>query len=179
MTQRLKILYKKIIPKLIAQFGYKNIHQVPKIKKIIINRSLGLDGINANILKKSFKELSLIAGQIPLITKTKKAIAGFKIRQNVNIGIKVTLRKDKMYAFLDKLINVNLPQIRDFRGISSKKFDKNGNFNFGIQEQLIFPEINYENIDKIRGYNITIVLTGKTAGENKFLLSSLNFPFND
>ena len=179
MTERLRVLYKKIISKLITEFSYKNIHQIPKIEKIVINRSLGLDANNSNIFKKSFKELSLITGQIPIITKTKKAIAGFKIRQEMNIGFKVTLRKSKMYSFLDKLININLPQIRDFCGISSKKFDKYGNFNFGIEEQLIFPEINYEDIDKIRGYNITIVLTGKTKAENKALLLALGFPFND
>jgi large subunit ribosomal protein L5 len=179
MNERLQFLYKNIIPKLITQFSFKNKHQVPKIKKIVINRCLGLSASNTNILKKSLKELSLITGQLPIITKTKKAIAGFKIRQEMNIGLKVTLRKSRMYSFLDKLINVNLPQIRDFRGISSKKFDKNGNFNFGLEEQLIFPEINYEDIDQIRGYNITIVLSSKKKVENKALLLALGFPFND
>ncbi len=179
MTERIKLLYINTISKLNSEFLYTNKHQVPKIKKIVINRSLGLSASNANILKKSFKELSLITGQVPIITKTKKAIAGFKIRQEMSIGLKVTLRKNKMYSFLDKLININLPQIRDFRGISSKKFDRDGNFNFGIEEQLIFPEINYEDIDQIRGYNISIVLTGKTKSENKALLFGLGFPFND
>jgi large subunit ribosomal protein L5 len=179
MTERLKLLYTNILPKLVAQFSYKNKHQIPKIKKIVINRCLGLNASNINILKKSLKELSLITGQLPVVTKTKKAIAGFKIRQEMNIGLKVTLRKNKMYSFLDKLININLPQIRDFRGISSKKFDKDGNFNFGLEEQLIFPEINYEDIDQIRGYNITIVLSSKKKVENKALLSALGFPFND
>lgn len=179
MAERLKILYNNISSKLIKEFTYTNLHQVPKIKKISINRCLGLNANNTNILKKSILELSLITGQMPTITKVKKAVAGFKIREDMNIGVCITLRKNKMYSFLDKLININLPQIRDFRGISSKKFDKNGNFNFGIQEQLIFPEINYEDIDHIRGYNITIVLTGKTKIENKALLLALGFPFND
>jgi large subunit ribosomal protein L5 len=152
---------------------------VTKIQKISINRCLGLSANNNTILKKSIEELTNISGQIPLVTHAKKAISGFKIRQKMSLGVKVTLRKEKMYSFLEKLIHINLPQIRDFRGISSKGFDKEGNFNFGINEQLIFPEISYEDIESVRGYNITIVFSGKIIQENKILLSHLGFPFND
>ena len=130
-------------------------------------------------MQKTIEEFTLIAGQKPLITKSKKAIAGFKIREDMNLGVTVTLRNEKMYAFLDKLINVTLPQIRDFRGISASKFDKNGNFNLGLTEQLIFPEIDYDNVDQARGFDINIITTAKTKLEGKALLKAFNFPFND
>lgn len=179
MAQRLKILYNEIIPQLVKDFNYTNKHQIPKINKIQINRSLGLSATNTSILKKSIEEFILITGQKPVITKAKKAVAGFKIRQDMDLGLTVTLRNERMYAFLDKLVNITLPQIRDFRGISTKGFDKNGNFNLGLKEQLIFPEINYDDINQVYGFGISIVITGNTKVENKGLLKALGFPFND
>ena len=179
MAQRLKNLYKQAIPLLSKELGFKNCHQIPKIQKIQINRSLGLAASNTNILKKAITEFKAITGQKPVVTKTKKAIAGFKIREKMDLGVTVTLRGNKMYSFLDKLINITLPQIRDFRGISSKGFDRFGNFNLGLTEQLIFPEINYDEIDKIRGFDINIVSTGTNILEGKALLKALGFPFND
>jgi len=180
MIQRLKTYYnKEVIPSLVKKNAYKNCHQIPKIQKIQINRCLGLTAQNSNILKKSIAEFTNITGQKPVITKSKKAIAGFKVRENMDLGITVTLRNEKMYAFLDKLINVALPQIRDFRGISSNKFDKNGNFNLGLTEQLIFPEIDYDDVDQTRGFDVNIVTTAKTKSEGKALLEAFNFPFND
>lgn len=180
MSQRLKELYKeKVMPNLITEHNYKNPQQVPKIVKIQLNRGLGLAAQNNNILKKSLEEFSVITGQKPIITLSKKAIAGFKIRQEQELGIKVTLRSEKMYSFLDKLINLTLPQIRDFRGISTKGFDREGNFTLGLKEQLIFPEIDYDDVDQIRGFDITIVTTAKTKAESKTLLNEFGFPFND
>jgi large subunit ribosomal protein L5 len=180
MIQRLKTYYSETVtPLLVKKLEYKNCHQIPKIEKIQVNRCLGLAAQNTNILKKSIEEFTAITGQKPIITKSKKAIAGFKIREDMNLGITVTLRNEKMYAFLDKLINVTLPQIRDFRGISSDKFDKNGNFNLGLTEQLVFPEINYDDVDQTRGFNISIITSAKTKNEGKALLEAFNFPFND
>jgi large subunit ribosomal protein L5 len=178
MSQRLKILYKeKAIPALIKKLNYKNTHQLPKLSKIKINRGLGLSAQNNNILKKNIEEFALITGQKPILTKSKKAIASFKIRQDMELGISVTLRGERMYAFLDKLINITLPQIRDFGGLSSKSFDRDGNLNIGLKEQLIFPEINYEDVDQIRGFDITIVTTAKNRLEGLALLKELGFPF--
>jgi large subunit ribosomal protein L5 len=180
MVQRLKTLYtEKVIPELKQELSYTNCHQIPKLEKIQLNRCLGLAASNNNILKKSIEEFTVISGQKPIVTKTKKAIAGFKIREDMELGVTVTLRGEKMYAFLDKLINVTLPQIRDFRGVSSKGFDKNGNFNVGLLEQLIFPEIEYDDVDQTRGLDISIVTTAKTKLEGKALLKSFGFPFND
>lgn len=180
MTAILKTLYKKQIKdNLKREFSYKNIHEIPKITKIILNRGLGEASQNSKILEKSLKEILLISGQKPIITHSKKAIAGFKIRENIPIGMKVTLRDNKMYNFLNKLINLSLPRIRDFRGISKKHFDGNGNYNLGIKEQLIFPEIEYDLVDKIRGMNITIVTTAKTDIEALFLLKSFGMPFEN
>jgi large subunit ribosomal protein L5 len=179
MVQRLKILYKEILPQLMKDFNYKNKHQIPKIEKIQINRSLGLSASNTSVLKKSIEEFMLITGQKPVITKAKKAIAGFKIREKMDLGLTVTLRNERMYAFLDKLINITLPQIRDFKGINSKGFDKNGNFNLGLKEQLIFPEIDYDDVKQIQGFGISIVTTGKTKNESRALFKALGFPFND
>jgi large subunit ribosomal protein L5 len=180
MIQRLKTLYtEKVIPTLLTDLGYKNSQEIPKIEKIQINRCLGLAASNNNILKKSIEEFTAITGQKPVVTKSRKAIAGFKIREEMELGVTVTLRGEKMYAFLDKLINITLPQIRDFRGITSKGFDKSGNLNLGLVEQLIFPEIEYDDVDQMRGFDISIVTTAKTKEEGKALLKNLGFPFND
>ena len=180
MTSTLKVIYEEKIQKnLQQQFLYKNIHEIPKIKKIILNRGIGEASQNSKRLDKNIKEFMIISGQKPIITKSKKAIAGFKIRENVPVGITVTLRKDKMYNFLNKLIHLALPRIRDFRGISKKHFDGYGNYNLGLKEQLIFPEIEYDSVDKIEGMNITIVTTAKTDVEGLFLLQSFGMPFKN
>nr|WDA99394.1 ribosomal protein L5 [Galdieria yellowstonensis] len=166
-----------IIKDLISEFGYKNIHQVPKIVKININRGLGQDGQNSKVLEKNMNEIALITGQKPIITYAKKSISGFKIREKTPIGIAVTLRKEKMYIFLEKLIHLALPRIRDFRGINTSSFDGRGNYNLGIKEQLIFPEIEYDKIDKIRGMDINIVTTALNDLEAKRLLTLLGMPF--
>nr|YP_009399972.1 ribosomal protein L5 [Tolypiocladia glomerulata]ARW69791.1 ribosomal protein L5 [Tolypiocladia glomerulata] len=170
---------KKIFKELLQEFGYKNVHQVPKLSKIIINRGIGEASQNNKAIDKSIEELAYITGQKPIITKTKKSIAGFKIRENIPIGLKVTLRREKMYHFLNKLINLSLPRIRDFRGISSKQFDGRGNYNLGLKEQIIFPEINYEQIDKIRGMNVTIVTTAVNDKEALALLKKFGMPFTN
>nr|QCI05886.1 ribosomal protein L5 [Dasysiphonia japonica] len=178
MNKSLQDLYEEqIAPKLFKEFNYKNIHQVPKLTKIIISRGLGEAAQNNKIIDKSIEEFKLITGQKPLITKTKKSIAGFKVRENMPIGLMITLRKQKMYDFLNKFINLSLPRIRDFRGISEKKFDGRGNYNLGLTEQIIFPEINYDQIDKIRGMNISIVTTAKTDQESLELLKAFGMPF--
>ena len=180
MTSALKVIYEEKIQKnLQQQFLYKNIHEIPKIKKIILNRGIGEASQNSKRLDKNIKEFMIISGQKPIITKSKKAIAGFKIRENVPVGITVTLRKDKMYNFLNKLIHLALPRIRDFRGISKKHFDGYGNYNLGLKEQLIFPEIEYDSVDKIEGMNITIVTTAKTDIEGLFLLQNFGMPFKN
>ncbi len=180
ITKTLPSLYKEtVIPKLQESFEYKNIHQVPKIIKIQVNRGLGGDAQNNSILKKSIDEFRLITGQQPVVTKAKKSIAGFKVREDMNLGVSVTLRGEKMYAFLEKLIHLVLPRIRDFRGLSAKGFDQAGNFNFGLREQLVFPEISYESIDQARGLNITIVTTAKTKKEGSALLKEFGFPLID
>lgn len=178
MTNSLKTLYDdKIYPELFKDFAYKNIHEIPKLVKITINRGVGEAAQNSKTLDKNIEELTLITGQKPIITKTKKSIAGFKIRENTAIGLKVTLRKEQMYDFLNKLINLCLPRIRDFRGISTKQFDGRGNYNLGLKEQIIFPEIEYDQIDKVRGMNITIVTTAKTDKESLALLKGFGMPF--
>lgn len=169
----------QIIPELQKKFKYKNRHQIPKIVKITINRGLGETGQNKKELEKNLIEFQLITGQKPIVTKSKKAIAGFKIREDIPIGITVNLRKAKMYNFLNKLINLSLPRIKDFRGISIKHFDGRGNYNLGIKEQLIFPEINYDQVDKIRGFDIAIVTTAKSDTEGLALLQMLGMPFNN
>lgn len=180
MTDALKELYKeKVVPKLIEQFQYENIHQVPKIVKVTINRGLGEAAQNAKALESSINEISLITGQKPVVTRAKKAIAGFKIRKGMPVGIMVTLRSERMYAFMNRLINLALPRIRDFRGISPKSFDGRGNYTLGIREQLIFPEVEYDNIDQIRGMDISIITTAKTDEEGRALLKELGMPFRD
>nr|YP_010903720.1 ribosomal protein L5 [Hypnea wynnei]WCH56572.1 ribosomal protein L5 [Hypnea wynnei] len=178
MNKPLKELYyNKICPKLVQKFEYTNIHQIPKLTKITINRGLGEAAQNSKILQSSIKELTLITGQKPVITRAKKSIAGFKIRENAPIGLTVTLRKNKMYDFLNKLINLSLPRIRDFRGIDKNKFDGRGNYNLGLKEQLIFPEIEYDSIDKIRGLDISIVTTANNDQESLALLKGFGMPF--
>lgn len=180
MTQTLRNYYKeKVIPLLLTQFGYQNIHQVPKILKITINRGLGEASKNNKALETSLQELSTISGQQPVITKARKSIAGFKIRDGMPVGIAVTLRKQLMYSFLERFIHLSLPRIRDFKGISIKGFDGRGNYNIGIKEQLIFPEIEYDKVDQIRGMDICITTTAKTQQEGIALLKALGMPFND
>ena len=178
MTQRLKVLYQEtIVPKLKEQFEYTNIHQVPKVVKITVNRGLGEASQNAKALESSIKELGTITGQKPVVTRAKKAIAGFKLRKGMPVGVMVTLRSQRMYAFLDRLINLALPRIRDFRGISPKSFDGRGNYSLGIREQLIFPEINYDSIDQIRGMDVSIITTANTDEEGRALLKEMGMPF--
>nr|YP_010726356.1 ribosomal protein L5 [Hypnea brasiliensis]WCH55378.1 ribosomal protein L5 [Hypnea brasiliensis]WDY84831.1 ribosomal protein L5 [Hypnea brasiliensis] len=178
MNKSLKELYyNKICPSLVQKFEYKNIHQIPKLTKITINRGLGEAAQNSKILENNIKELTLITGQKPVITKAKKSIAGFKLRENAPVGLTVTLRKNKMYDFLNKLINLSLPRIRDFRGIDKNKFDGRGNYNLGLKEQLIFPEIEYDSIDKIRGLDISIVTTANNDQESLALLKGFGMPF--
>lgn len=172
-----EIYDKQVIPKLMEEFKYTNIHQVPKFTKVVINRGLGEAAGNAKMLEASLKEIGVIAGQKPVVTRAKKAIAGFKLRQGMPVGMMVTLRKDRMFAFLDRLINFSLPRIRDFRGVSPKSFDGRGNYTLGVREQLIFPEINYDDIDQIRGLDISIITTANTDEEGRALLKAVGMPF--
>lgn len=177
---RLKDIYKsEIIPKLRSDFSYKNVMEVPKIEKIVLNMGLGEAIQNVKILDSATLELNAISGQKSVITKAKKSIATFKLRQGMPIGCMVTLRRDKMYEFLDRLMNVSLARVRDFKGVSGKAFDGKGNYTLGIKEQLIFPEINYDSVDKIKGLNITIVTSAKTDEEGKALLKYLGMPFRN
>lgn len=177
---RLAELYNsEMVPQLMKDFNYKNIMEVPKITKIVLNMGLGEAIQNVKILDSASEELAAIAGQKPVITKAKKSIAGFKLRQGMPIGCCVTLRREKMYEFLDRLISVSLPRVRDFKGISGKGFDGKGNYSMGVKEQLIFPEIDYDKVDKIKGLNITIVTTAKTDAEGKALLKLLGLPFRN
>jgi large subunit ribosomal protein L5 len=180
MTEKLKSLYQEtIVPKLKEQFGYTNIHQVPKLVKITVNRGLGEASQNAKALESSVNELAIITGQKPVVTRAKKAIAGFKIRKGMPVGIMVTLRGERMYSFLNRLINLSLPRIRDFRGISPKSFDGRGNYTLGIREQLIFPEVDYDSIDQIRGMDISIITTANTDEEGRALLKEMGMPFRE
>ena len=178
MIPRLKEIYKKeIIPNLKTKFGYKNLNMGPKIEKVVINMGLGLDGNDAKIIKACENDLALLAGQKPVITKFKKSISNFKTRKGTNAGLKVSLRKDRMYEFLDRLVNIALPRIKDFRGLSTKGFDKNGNYTFGIKEHIIFPEVSFDRADKVRGLDIIIVISSKNKEHSFALLEKLNFPF--
>lgn len=168
---------KNIKPKLIDKFKFKNLHQVPKIKKIVLNMGIGEAKEDEKILNKAQEELSLIAGQKAIITTAKKAISAFKLRAGMKIGVRATLRNEIMYEFLDRLINIALPQIRDFRGLNPKSFDGNGNLSLGIKEQIIFPEINYDKVDKIRGLDITICTSTNNDKEALELLQAFNLPF--
>src|SRR6056300_820138 len=178
MTQRLKNFYENdIVPKLSKTFEYKNLHEVPKVVKVVINRGLGESAQNAKSLEASLNELSIIAGQRGLVTRSKKAIAGFKVREGMPIGMTVTLRGERMYAFLDRLINLALPRIRDFQGLNPKSFDGHGNYSLGLEEQLMFPEIDYDAIDRLRGMDISIVTSSATDQEGLALLRALGMPF--
>jgi large subunit ribosomal protein L5 len=177
---RLKERYtKEIVPQLMTEFGYKNIMQVPRIEKIVVNMGLGEAIQNVKILDSASEELAVITGQKTVITKAKKSIASFKLRQGMPIGCMVTLRKERMYEFLDRLMNIALPRVRDFKGVSGKGFDGRGNYSIGIKEQLIFPEINYDKVDKIKGLNISIVTSAETDEEGKALLKSFGMPFRN
>ena len=178
MTPRLKELYyKEIQPALKSQFGFKNLYMGPKIEKIVLNMGLGLDGNDSKILKSCEEDLGKITGQKPVITKFKKSVANFKTRKGSNAGLKVTLRKDKMYEFLDRLVNIALPRIKDFRGLSANGFDKFGNYTFGVKEHIIFPEVSFDRADKVRGIDIVIVISAKSKEHSFALLKKLNFPF--
>ena len=175
---RLKDFYNdKVVNQLKDQFSYKSVMEVPRIEKITLNIGVGEAVADKKVLENAVSDMQKIAGQKPLVTKAKKSIATFKIRDGYPVGCKVTLRKEQMYTFLDRLISIAIPRIRDFRGISAKSFDGRGNFNMGIKEQIIFPEIEYDKIDALRGMNITITTTAKTDEEAKALLSAFSFPF--
>ncbi len=175
---RLKDYYlKKVVPALIKEFNYKNPMQVPKMEKIVINMGLGEAISNVKIIDGAVQELAAITGQKPVINKAKKSIATFKLRQGMPVGCSVILRKNHMYEFFDRLVNAALPKVRDFRGISPNAFDGRGNFSIGLQEQIIFPEIEYDKVEKIKGMNITIVTTAKTDNEARFLLKMMGVPF--
>jgi large subunit ribosomal protein L5 len=177
---RLKDKYEnEVVPALIKEFNYTSIMAVPRLEKVILNMGLGEAIFNIKVIDSGVEELKLIAGQKPVITKAKKSIAGFKLREGMPIGCRVTLRHEKMYDFLDKLFNVAFPRVRDFRGLSDKIFDGRANCSIGIKEQIIFPEIEYDKIDKIKGLNISIVTTGKTDAEGHFLLKLLGMPFRN
>ena len=178
MKKDLKTLYQQeIVPSLIKNFGYNNIEQVPKVVKISVNRGLGEASKNSKELDASIKEIAIITGQQPIINKARKSVAGFKIRDGMPVGISVTLRQDRMYAFLERLIHIVLPRIRDFRGINSNGFDGRGNYNLGLNEQLMFPEISYDDVTELHGFDISIVTTAKTDEEAFALLKSLGMPF--
>jgi len=171
-------LYNDVIKKsLVEKFGYKNPHEIPKLTKIVLNMGIGEGVTDKKKVTSAMEELAAIAGQQPVMTKARKSIATFKLREGMPIGCKVTLRSDRMYEFLERLVNMALPRIRDFHGINGKNFDGKGNFAFGIKEQIIFPEINYEKVDEVRGLDIVICTTAKTDDEAKFLLKSFNLPY--
>ena len=177
---RLKNTYEKeIISKLMSKLSLKNKHDVPKIEKIILNMGLGEDASDGKKIKACVEDMSLIAGQRPIITKFKKSISNFKTRKGSNAGVKVTLRAHKMYEFIDRLINIALPRIKDFRGLSSKGIDNSNNYSFGIKEHIVFPEVNFDKVDKIRGLDITLVTSSKTKEGTLEMLKEFNFPLND
>ena len=179
MNPRLKEMYnKEIQSKLMTKLNFKNKNEVPKLEKIVLNMGLGEDASDGKKMKSCQEDMTLIAGQKAIITKFKKSIANFKTRKGTNAGIKVTLRSSKMYEFIDRLVNIALPRIKDFRGLSANGIDKFGNYSFGIKEHLIFPEINYDKVDKIRGMDITLVTTNKTKEGTAELLKEFNFPIN-
>ena len=179
MIPRLKISYEKeIVAKLMQKLSVKNKHEVPRINKIILNMGLGEDASDSKKLKACVEDMSLIAGQKPIITKFKKSISNFKTRKGSNAGVKVTLRSYKMYEFIDRLINIALPRIKDFRGLSSKGVDSSNNYSFGIKEHIVFPEVNFDKVDKIRGLDVTIVTTSKSRNGTIELLKEFNFPIN-
>ena len=178
MTPRLKeFYYKEIQPQLKESLGYKNTYMGPKVEKVVINMGLGLDGADAKIMKSTEEDLGKITGQKPTVTKFKKSVANFKTRKGTNAGLKVTLRGNKMYEFLDRLVNIALPRIKDFRGLSPKGIDSSHNYSFGIKEHIVFPEVNFDKVDKIRGLDITIVIKSSNKDHSLELLNKFNFPF--
>lgn len=179
MARLLKLYKEKIVPEMAKKYGYKNVMAVPKISKIVVNMGIGKALENKKCLEDAQKQLGLITGQRPVVTKAKKSIAGFKLRQGNPIGCKVTLRGIRMYEFLDRLVNITLPRIKDFRGLPSKGFDEAGNYTLGIHEQLVFPEINPEDVEFVQGMDITIVISGKQKDRSKELLRTLGTPFRD
>ena len=175
---RLSDFYKEtVVPELMKQFNYKSVMEVPRIEKITLNMGVGAAVADKKVMDHAVSDLEKIAGQKPVVTLARKSIAGFKIRDNYPVGCKVTLRRERMFEFLDRLITISLPRVRDFRGVNGKSFDGSGNFNMGVREQIIFPEIEYDKIDALRGLNITITTTAKTDEEAKALLSLFKFPF--
>src|SRR3989440_3229387 len=178
MAARLRQVYQqKVLPALTKEFGYKNVMAVPRLDKISINIGLGEATQNAKLMDGAVNELAQIAGQKPVVTKSKKSIAAFKLREGMAIGCMVTLRGDRMYEFFDRLVNVSLPRVRDFRGVSTKSFDGRGNYTLGVRDQLIFPEIDYAKVDKTKGMNVTITTTARTDAEGQALLKSMGMPF--
>ena len=177
MTPRLKEIFnKEIQPALKEKFGFKNIYMTPRIEKVVLNMGLGLDGADAKILKSCEEDMSKITGQKPVVTKFKKSVANFKTRKGSNAGLKITLRKNKMYEFIDRLVNIALPRVKDFRGLKDNSCDRFGNFSFGIKEHIIFPEINFDKVDTIRGLDITIVTTSQSQENTITLLKEFDFP---
>ena len=180
MTPRLKELFvKEIQPNLKEKLGYKNLYMAPLIQKVVLNMGLGVDGNDTKIIKSCEEDLAKITGQKPIVTKFKKSVSNFKTRKNTNAGLKVTLRKNKMYEFIDRLINIALPRVKDFRGLSPKGFDLFGNYTFGIKEHIVFPEVNFDRVEKIRGLDISIVIKSLKKEDSFELLKKLNFPFID
>ena len=180
MTPRLKEIFnKEIQPALKDQFGFKNIYMAPRIEKVVLNMGLGLDATDSKILKSCEEDMAKITGQKPVTTKFKKSVANFKTRKGTTSGLKVSLRKDRMFEFLDRLVNIALPRIKDFRGLSPKGFDKKGNYTFGIKEHIIFPEVNFDKVEKIRGLDITVVIKSNSIDHSYELLKQFNFPFKE
>ncbi|ACZ38484.1 50S ribosomal protein L5 [Sphaerobacter thermophilus] len=180
MAARLRELYRnEIVPKLMAEFGYRHVHEVPRLEKIVLNIGLGEAIHNGRALDAAADDLATITGQRPVVTRAKRSIAGFRLRAGMPIGVMVTLRGDRAYEFLDRLIGTALPRIRDFRGLSPRSFDGRGNYTLGLREQLVFPEIDYDKIDKVRGLEVTIVTTAKTDEEGRRLLALLGMPFRE
>ncbi len=175
---RLRETYRKaVLPSLMKRFGYKNVMQAPRLEKIVVNMGLGEAVSNPKLIESATKELAAITGQKPVVTRAKKSIAGFKLREGMPIGVKVTLRRERMWEFLDRLISLSIPRVRDFRGVSPRAFDGAGNYTLGLKEQIVFPEIDFDKVDKIKGMNITMVTTAKTNEEAKELLAQLGMPF--
>ncbi len=180
MIPRLKTLYNKEVKTMLKEkYGFKNLNMAPKFEKVVLNMGLGIDGNDSKIFKSCEEDLAKIAGQKPVSTKFKKSISNFKTRKDTKAGLKVTVRKNKMYEFIDRLVNIALPRIKDFRGLSSKGFDKFGNFTFGVKEHIIFPEVNFDKVDKIRGLDITIVIKSNSKEHSLELLKKFNFPFRE
>jgi large subunit ribosomal protein L5 len=178
LLPRLVERYKSdVVPKLMKRFGYKNQMQVPRLRKIVVNVGLGEATANPKLIESTVQELAAIAGQKPVVTRARKSIANFKLRQGMPIGVMVTLRRERMWEFLDRLVAIALPRVRDFRGVSSRAFDGAGNYTLGLKEQIVFPEVNFDKVDKVKGMNITVVTTAETNEEAKELLSQLGMPF--